>query len=183
VQTSVHSITSLINDLLDLGRIEAGFDTQKESVPIGELLKFSVDELAVKIAEKDHSLDLNLAPNLPTVLGNPAHLRQMVMNVLTNSIGYTPPGGMIGVHAWLEGGQVILQISDNGPGIHPSDQPYIFDKFYRGVNVRGEAQGTGLGLAIVKSIVENHQGRIWVDSQIGAGATFTIVLPAESSNM
>jgi two-component system NtrC family sensor kinase len=78
----------------------------------------------------------------------------------------------------VEGEQIILQVSDNGPGIPLTDQPYIFDKFYRASNAPAEAHGTGLGLAIVKSIVENHQGRIWVDSTPGQGSKFTVVLPA-----
>jgi len=72
---------------------------------------------------------------------------------------------------------VILRISDSGPGIPAADQAYIFDKFYRGSNVPEDSGGTGLGLSIVKSIVDNHQGRIWVDSQLGQGTTFTVVLP------
>jgi signal transduction histidine kinase len=69
-------------------------------------------------------------------------------------------------------------VSDNGPGIPPSEQPYLFDKFFRASNVPEDVPGTGLGLSIVKSIVDNHDGRIWVDSQVGKGTTFTVVLPA-----
>jgi two-component system NtrC family sensor kinase len=106
----------------------------------------------------------------------------MVGNLVGNAIKYTPSNGCIAIGAHAEGGQVILQVNDNGAGIPPADQPYIFDKFYRASNVPSEVPGTGLGLAIVKSIVENHQGRIWVDSTVGVGTTFTIVLPiAEQS--
>ena len=77
-----------------------------------------------------------------------------------------------------KGEQVILRVSDNSPGIPPADQPHIFDKFYRASNVAAAVPGSGLGLAIVKSIVDNQEGRIWVDSVIGQGTTFTVVLPA-----
>jgi signal transduction histidine kinase len=70
-----------------------------------------------------------------------------------------------------------MQVADNGPGISPQDQPHIFDRFYRASNQPADASGTGLGLAIVKSIVEDHQGRVWVDSIVGHGSTFTVVLP------
>jgi signal transduction histidine kinase len=85
------------------------------------------------------------------------------------------------VEAVAEGDQVILRVRDSGPGVPPADQPYLFDKFYRGSNVPPELPGTGLGLSIVKSIVDNHAGRIWVDSVAGHGTTFTIVLPVSGS--
>jgi two-component system NtrC family sensor kinase len=120
---------------------------------------------------------LDVPDNLPKVLGNPTRLKQLLVNLIGNAIKYTPSGGWIAVRAAAEDGQVIMQFSDNGPGIPSTDQPYIFDKFYRASNVSPETPGTGLGLAIVKSIVENHQGRIWVDSVLGHGTTFTVVIP------
>jgi two-component system NtrC family sensor kinase len=98
-------------------------------------------------------------------------------NLIGNAIKYTPAHGKLAVRGHAEEGQIIIQVSDNGPGIPATDQPYIFDKFYRGSNIPMDAPGTGLGLAIVKSIVDNHQGRIWVDSVVGQGTTFTVVLP------
>jgi signal transduction histidine kinase len=102
----------------------------------------------------------------------------LVANLLENAIRYTPKGGKVSVRAQAEEGQVIVQVSDNGPGIPPADQPYLFDKFFRASNVPGGVPGTGLGLSIVKSIVDSHNGRIWVDSRLGEGSTFTVVLPA-----
>jgi two-component system NtrC family sensor kinase len=177
IEISVHNITALINDLLDLGRIEAGFDVRKEVVPLATLIQYTVDSMKNRLAEKSQNLRLMIADNLPQVLGNPIRLRQMLNNLITNSIKYTPMGGTITVSARSEAGQIILQVCDTGPGIPPSDQPYIFDKFYRASNVPLDTPGTGLGLAIVKSIVENHLGRVWVDSVLEQGTTFTIVLP------
>jgi PAS domain S-box-containing protein len=183
VQFSVNNITSLINDLLDLGRIEAGFDALKEIVPIAAIIRYAVEGLRSRVEEKDQELTVDMPEELPAVLGNPVRLRQMVGNLLGNAIKYTPDFGQIKVRALAEEGQVILQISDNGPGIPPADQPYIFDKFYRASNVAIETSGTGLGLAIVKSIVENHQGRIWMNSALGQGTTFTIVLPTTEEEL
>jgi two-component system phosphate regulon sensor histidine kinase PhoR len=177
VQFSVNNITSLINDLLDLGRIEAGFDTRKEIVPLGAIISYAVEGLRNRLAEKEQDLVTEITPNLPTVLGNPIRLRQLMGNLLGNAIKYTPAKGKITVCAHAEEGQIIIQVIDNGPGIPATDQPYIFDKFYRASNIPMDVPGTGLGLAIVKSIVENHQGRIWVESVIGQGTTFTVVLP------
>ena len=177
VQFSVSNITALINDLLDLGRIEAGFDALKEIVPISTIIRYSVESYRNRLEEKSQELRLEIAENLPTVLGNPVRLRQMMGNLVGNAIKYTPTNGCIDVSARAEDGQIIVRVKDNGAGIPPTDQPYIFDKFYRASNVPSDVSGTGLGLAIVKSIVENHQGRIWVDSAVGMGTTFTIVLP------
>lgn len=177
VQFNVHTITSLINDLLDLGRIEAGFDARNEIVPIEAMIKEVIEELTPSASEKSQQLLVELTPELPVTLGDPVRLRQMLSNLVGNAIRYTQSGGTIWVRGRAEDNQVILQVVDNGPGIPLADQPYIFDKFYRASNIPAEVPGTGLGLAIVKSIVENQQGRIWVDSNPGKGTTFTIVLP------
>jgi signal transduction histidine kinase len=116
------------------------------------------------------------------VAGNPIQSRQMLENLLNNAIKYTPEGGSIRLVGFEEDGQVILQVADTGPGIPTKEQRRIFDRFYRASNVSKSVQGTGLGLSIVKSIVDNHRGRIWVDSILGKGAVFTIVLPIEGKN-
>jgi signal transduction histidine kinase len=126
---------------------------------------------------KQQKVETVLSDDLPMVRGDPYRLRQMIANLLENAIKYTPANGEIVVAAVVEGDQVILRVSDSGPGIPAADQPYIFDKFFRASNVPDDTGGTGLGLSIVKSIVDSHQGRIWVDSQLGRGTTFTVVLP------
>lgn len=183
VQFSVNNITALINDLLDLGRIEAGFDTRKEIVPFGTLLNYSVEGLHSRLVEKEQELVIDMPDRLPPVLGNPVRLRQMCANLIGNAIKYTPPKGKIHIRLVTEGDQLLFQVTDNGPGIPASDQPYIFDKFYRASNVPFDVPGTGLGLAIVKSIVENHQGRIWVESSLEHGTTFTVVLPVADQDL
>lgn len=177
IQYSVQNITALINDLLDLGRIEAGFDSRKEVVPLAAVIQYAVEGFKNRAGEKEQEFEVDIAADLPQVLGNPIRLRQMISNLIGNAVKYTPSGGKIRVKAQAEENQIIFQVSDNGPGIPVADQPYIFDKFYRASNVATEISGTGLGLAIVKSIVENHQGRIWVDSTPRQGSTFTVVLP------
>lgn len=177
VQMSVHNITNLVNDLLNLGRIEAGVDRHKESVRIDQLIGEACETLKDQLAYKGHRLLVEVPASLPPVWGNPILLAQVVDNLLGNSIKYTPPGGQIIIKAEVDSDQMILQFKDTGVGIPSMDLPFIFDKFYRASNAAGEASGTGLGLAIVKSIVENHYGRIWVDSVISQGSTFNVVLP------
>lgn len=177
VQVSVRNITTLINDLLELGRIESGFDARKEFVPLSMILKFSLDSLGSSIIEKKHNIKVEVQDDLDKVFGDPTRLRQLVDNLISNAIRYTPIGGEIKVSLNSENNQVIFQIQDTGPGIPPSDQPYIFDKFYRASNINDDIPGSGLGLAIVKTIVANHHGRVWVESTLGQGSTFTVVLP------
>jgi two-component system phosphate regulon sensor histidine kinase PhoR len=177
VRLSVQSITALINDLLDLGRIEAGFDSQKEITPLGAMVRYSLEGLSNTIAARSQVLELDIPADTPSVLGNPVRLRQMCFNLISNAIKYAPIGGRIRIQLSSSDEHVIMQIADNGPGITPQDQPHIFDRFYRASNQPADASGTGLGLAIVKSIVEDHQGRVWVDSMVGHGSTFTVVLP------
>ena len=132
---------------------------------------------------KSQELDIDIPDELPPVLGNPVRLRQMMNNLISNGIKFAPEGGHITIRVRAEGNQIITQIIDDGPGIPATDQPYIFDKFYRASNVHPDSPGTGLGLAIVKSIVENHMGRIWVESVLGDGTTFTVVLPTTDRDL
>lgn len=180
-QVSVHNITSLVDDLLNLGRIEAGFEAHKEIVHLDSIIRYSAEGFNKVVTEKNLQLKLSLPEELPPLLGNPAHLRQMIDNLLENATRYTPNNGSVSVRANVDENQIILQVSDTGVGIPALDMPYIFDKFYRASNVAADFAGTGLGLPIVKSIVENHQGRIWVESNVGQGTTFTIVMPIAQS--
>lgn len=178
IKLSVEQITNLVSDLLDLGRIEAGLDTTHEETPISVLARYAVESMRVPAEKKGLSIELDVENDLPMVNGDPIRLRQMIGNLLENAVKYTPSGGQVCLEANSEDSQIILRVLDDGPGIPPSDQPYLFDKFYRASNIPADVPGTGLGLSIVKSIVDHHNGRIWVDSQMGEGTVFTVVLPA-----
>ena len=177
VQLSVGQITDLVSNLLDLGRIEAGLDEAKENTPIAVLARYALESMRSTAESKGLTLESDIPEELPMVLGAPIRLRQMIGNLLDNAVKYTPPEGVIHIEGEGEGNQVILRVRDSGPGIPAADQPYLFDKFFRASNVPEDLPGTGLGLSIVKSIVDNHDGRIWVESELGQGTTFTVVLP------
>lgn len=178
IQDSVQDITALINDLLDLGRIEAGFDTHRETVQVDQVLRYVLQNQEKKIKAKEQTVDIKIDSELPSIRGNPIRIKQMFDNLLENAIKYTPNGNVISIRMRKKDTQIITKISDQGPGIPQEDQPYIFEKFYRASNIPTSAPGTGLGLAIVKTIVENHNGHIWIDSTLNEGATFSIVLPS-----
>ena len=178
IRSSVENITSLVNELLDLSRLEAGFDTRREIVRLENVLKFAVDTLEGQFRLNNLSLQSDIAEDLPEMRGNPIRLRQLLDNLLTNAAKYAPPGTNIRVSLQAEDDLIIFSVADEGPGIPQSEQGRIFEKFYRASNVPEQVGGSGLGLAIVKSIVDSHQGRIWVESVVGKGSTFFVVLPA-----
>jgi PAS domain S-box-containing protein len=177
IQDSIQHITSLINDLLDLGRIEAGMDTRREFVQLEGILRYTIEMLQGQIKSKNINVHMDVAPALPALRANPIRLRQVLDNVVGNAIKYSYVNGEIQISIHFEENQIILQVTDQGPGIPATDQPHIFDKFYRATNISPDVEGSGLGLAIVKNIVESHQGRIWVESTVGKGSSFFIVLP------
>ena len=178
INASVQDITALINDLLDLGKIEAGFDFRRESIQLGNILRYTLDNIKILAENKKQTLDINIATDLPPVRGNPVRIRQMFDNLIGNAIKYTPKEKKVCVELQCEDNQIILKVADQGQGIPQEDQPHIFEKFYRASNISSSATGTGLGLAIVKTIVESHNGRIWVESKVDEGSTFFVILPS-----
>jgi PAS domain S-box-containing protein len=180
IQDSVKQITGLINDLLDIGSLEAGLDTRREFVQLDGILRYTLDMLQGQIKSKHLTVKTEMGATLPALRANPIRLRQVMDNVVGNAIKYSFPNGEINVSIRSEGDQLILKVTDAGPGIPADEQPRIFDKFYRASNINNDIEGSGLGLAIVKTIVESHQGRIWVESVEGKGSSFFVVLPIVS---
>jgi PAS domain S-box-containing protein len=180
IQGSVQNITSLINELLDLGRLEAGFDTGRESVQLDSILEFSLGQLEQFIQGKKLRINQEIRSGLSPLRANPIRIRQMIENLLGNAIKYSPEGGEITIRAQEEDKQIIFEVRDTGPGIPLEEQAHIFDKFYRASNVIG-TKGTGLGLAIVKNVVDSYHGRVWVESVVDRGASFFVVLPTFES--
>lgn len=174
----VDNITELIQDLLDLGKIEAGVGLEMDACQLDAIINKVVEDLRSQAEAKRQRLDVELPLQLSPVLGNELRLGQVVANLVGNAIKYTPDGGLITVRANNSNGQIVVSVQDTGVGIPLADQPYIFDKFYRVQNEETESiSGTGLGLAIVKSVIERHNGRVWVKSEPGVGSTFTFILP------
>lgn len=179
LQASVQHMTSLVNDLLDLGRLEAGFDTRREMVQLDNVLKYSLDVFDAQIKKKNIKLTTSTLPDLLPLRANPIRIRQMLDNLIGNAIKYTPQNGIVMIKLSMQDSQIVLRVEDTGPGIPPDEQGRVFDKFYRASNRPDGVQGSGLGLAIVKSIVESHQGRVWVESKMGVGSSFIVLLPTQ----
>ena len=178
IERKVKSMSKLIHSLLDVGKIEAGIDMDMTLLAVIPILKDTVHALQSQAENKSIELLEKIETNLPDINANETRLQQVFYNLIGNAIKYTPNNGQVMVEAFRYQNEFRIQVTDTGLGIPAADQPHIFEKFYR---VRGEhvtsIQGTGLGLAITKSIVEKHQGRIWLESVFGDGSTFTIALP------
>jgi two-component system NtrC family sensor kinase len=178
VQSNVQQISLMISDLLDLGRIEAGLDTTKEKTSVEQIVREAFEGIVDLADAEEITIELEIQGEIGKVFGDPIRLRQMINNLLDNALKYTPSGGTISFRTKTEEGQIILEVVDSGPGIPESDLPKLFDRFFRGSNIPDDVPGTGLGLAIVKSILDNHNGRVWVETKEGEGSSFTVVLPA-----
>jgi two-component system phosphate regulon sensor histidine kinase PhoR len=179
LQGSIQHITTLVNDLLDLGRLEAGFDTRREIVQLENILKFSLDMFDAQVRKKNIVLTKEIGSAMKGIRANPIRIRQMMDNLIGNAIKYTPDEGLVQVSMTMQDNQIILKVQDNGPGIPVEEQSHVFEKFYRATNAPDGVEGSGLGLAIVKSIVDSHQGRVWVESNAEKGSSFIVILPAQ----
>jgi signal transduction histidine kinase/CheY-like chemotaxis protein len=179
VRESMGSITELVGDLLDIGRIEAGFDLDMAPCNLVHVIEAAVKGFRARVRERRQELRWE-PPQAPLMInGNVRVLGQVMDNLISNAVKYTQEGGWIAVSADVEDGYIVVRVTDNGIGIPPADQPYIFDRFYRVESEKTAGiSGTGLGLAIVKTAIEKHRGRVWVESKPGEGSVFCFVLPA-----
>jgi signal transduction histidine kinase len=180
----IHDLSGLINGLLDLARMHPE-QIQAEFVCFNpkEFGDRSVEDSRLAATEKDVIIKVEAPSEFRDIVGSPGRLRQVLTNLLTNAIKFSPPGSTILLRSWETDDELWIEVSDEGIGIPPEDQTGIFEDFYRARNV-GDVGGAGLGLSIAKKVVDAHQGRIWVESpyQEGKpGARFTFVLPRNLS--
>ncbi|HDR8142206.1 TPA: sensory box histidine kinase PhoR [Bacillus cereus] len=172
----------LIEDLLDLSKIEQqGFKLNMGTVDMKGLLEDIHMVLDNKAGEKEISLQVNVLKRA-SVIGDPSRLKQIFINLINNAIVYTPAGGVVSVELAEDKYNAYIKVSDTGIGISKEEIPRIFERFYRVDKARSRnTGGTGLGLSIVKHLVEAHHGTITVDSEVGEGTTFTVVLPKSAT--
>jgi signal transduction histidine kinase len=182
ILSSADHLLALINDILDLSKVEAGqAELEKNLFSLREALERGVVMVRERASTSGVQLELTLDPAVDLVEGDERRIRQVVFNLLSNAVKFTPRGGQVDVSTSRVDGEVLIAVSDTGPGIAPADQSRIFEEFQQAESGNGErSEGTGLGLALSRSLVELHGGRIWVESEPGMGSTFTFTLPVEA---
>lgn len=171
-------LLQLVADLLFLSGIQAGeMEMEFENVDLADLAASAVDEVQVEAERKNISLSLTASP-VPRTTADPSRIVQVVENLVSNAVKFTPPGGNVDVRLGREDGEAVVAVTDNGIGIPAADMKSIFERFFRSESASKSAvAGTGLGLTISKAIADAHGGRITVNSQEGRGSTFKFHLP------
>lgn len=185
IKSNADRLTALVNDILDISRIETGrMRLTVSSLDLAQIISQIVVSFHGQYREKGLELVWEEPEGLPDVRGDAARVTQVLSNLLANAWHYTPPGGTVDVSLHLEDGFLQTDVSDTGIGISPDDAARIFDRFFRADHpVVQEAEGTGLGLSIVKMFVEMLGGEIWVQSELGNGSTFSFTLPLTSTDL
>jgi len=175
IEEEADRLASYIEDLLDASRLQAGGLSLNRS-------DISIDTLCKRLAERfhtqssKHTIIVDFPEKFPVVLADEKRIEQVLANLISNAIKYTPEGE-IRISGQVRPEQIILCISDEGPGIDPNDMPHIFDRFYRADKAVRKTKGAGLGLYLARAIIEAHNGRIWVDPHPDFGARICFSLP------
>jgi signal transduction histidine kinase len=173
--SGIDRMKRLVNDFLELTRIEEGLNLQFDRVRVDELLADVAGEYASPAGAVGVKLVVEAA-DLPPVVADPALLQRAVTNLVTNGLKYAPNSGSLVMRAEQANGEIVISVRDHGPGIALADQTRLFEKFYRS-RTAGRARGSGLGLAIVKSVADHHGGRVWCESAPGEGSAFFLAIP------
>ena len=171
-------LTDLINDLLDVTKIEAGkVEWEMKPVSVAEIIKLASDITSSTFEQHGLELECDVENDLPEISGDKYRLEQVLINLFSNAIKFTE-NGYIRCRAWMINSEILISVKDTGEGINKDDQESVFEKF-RQVSIvpKDKPRGTGLGLPICKEIVNRHGGRIWVESEPGKGSTFSFTLP------
>jgi two-component system, OmpR family, phosphate regulon sensor histidine kinase PhoR len=179
LEDEIANVGQMVTELLDLARIEGGGpQLLLDDVDVGRMLAESAERLRPFAERQGIPLTVLVPPGLPAVRGEAGRLAQVFTNLLHNAIKFSVAGSAVEVGLREDGGEVIAWVADHGIGIDASDQPRIFERFYKADRTRTRGGGTGLGLAIVRHIVGGHGGLVEVVSEPGEGSTFTVRLPA-----
>jgi signal transduction histidine kinase len=178
IYASGQHLLSLINDILDLSKIEAGrMELAPARFHLPSALENAVTLVKERAARHGIALQVDVDPQLGELVGDERKVKQVLLNLLSNAVKFTPEGGRIALKASQEDGTVKIAVTDTGIGIAPEDQGAIFEEFRQVGSDERKREGTGLGLTLAKKFVELHGGRIWVESEPGRGSTFTFTLP------
>jgi len=179
IASSGRHLLDLVNEILDLSKVEAGrMELEPSEFALAETIRGALAFVRERAVRHRIELSEDAASDLGTVVADERKVRQVLLNLLSNAVKFTPDGGTIGVRARRSNGEVQVSVRDTGIGIAPEDLAKIFDEFQQvGKASDRSREGTGLGLTLAKRFIELHGGRIWIESEIGKGTTFTFALP------
>ena len=181
IATEARRMARLVTDLLELSRIDSNKKkVKKESFDLGKMVKECQSKLAIEIKKKNHQVENFVTADVPPVFADKDDIERVVLNILTNSIKYTPDGGLIKIYVGFVYNDAYIKIIDNGIGISEEDLNRIFERFYRVDKARSrENGGTGLGLSIAKEILDKNGGSIDMKSEAGKGTEVVIKVPTK----
>jgi signal transduction histidine kinase len=179
IWSSGKHLLELLNEILDLSKVEAGqMVLDPTEFSLQEALGHGLALVRERAIRHGIRLGLEVAPDVGPVRADELRIKQVIVNLLTNAVKFTPDGGRVEVRARMEGGEVLVTVADTGTGVAAEDRERIFESFQQGGRRASTTEGTGLGLTLSKRILELHGGRIWVDSELGVGSTFGFAVPA-----
>jgi two-component system phosphate regulon sensor histidine kinase PhoR len=177
MDVEIDNLTQLVQELLELSKIESGkVPLKKIKCNPGNLVEKAIERMQLQAERSGISLSTNMPDQISNVIADPDRIGQVFVNLIHNAIKFTSPGGSIIINAHEEGNTIVFSIKDTGVGIESESINRIFERFYKTDRARSSG-GTGLGLSITKHIIEAHSGRVWVDSTVGFGSTFFFSLP------
>ena len=177
IEEEADRLAKMIDDLLDASRLQAGGLSLNK-------LDLSIPNLASRLAERfsaqagSRQISIDFPQTFPLVLADETRIRQVLTNLISNAIKYAPHGE-IRISGKSLPEQIIICVSDEGPGIDPKDMPHVFDRFYRAAETVNTTKGAGLGLYLARAIIEAHGGRMWIDPKINTGACICFSLPRQ----
>ncbi|MGN6799947.1 MAG: ATP-binding protein [Gaiellaceae bacterium] len=178
IHSSGNHLLSLINDVLDLSKVEAGqIELELTAFSLREAVERGIVMIRERASLNHVAITLTVEPEADIVVGDERRVRQVVFNLLSNAVKFTPRDGRIEIVGQRRNGEVRVSVTDTGPGIAPEDRHRIFEEFHQTAVGLQQREGTGLGLALSKRLIELHGGRIWVESELGRGSTFLFTLP------
>lgn len=180
IEVETGHLVQMVSELLDLSRIESGTSLGPlDDIDLRRVAEHAAERLRLFAERQEVTIHVVAAPDVPTVRGDADRLGQVLVNLLHNAIKFSPDGGDVTVSVKASDGSVVVSVADAGIGIPRASRERIFERFYKvdRVRARGESGGTGLGLAIARHVIEQHEGRIWVESVEGSGSTFSFAIP------
>jgi signal transduction histidine kinase/DNA-binding response OmpR family regulator len=183
ILSSGRHLLELLNEILDLSKVEAGrMDLQRSTFPVQETLEYGLSMVRERAVRHDISLSLDVAPEVDSIEADELRFKQVMLNLLSNAVKFTPDGGEVVVRARVDGPELVVTVSDTGIGIAPDDRERIFESFQQGGRGVQQQEGTGLGLTLSKRILELLGGRMWLKTEVGVGSTFGFAVPVGTTS-